>query len=94
MPARDGTGPQGLGPRTGRGAGNCPPGTGGTGWTWPCSGWFGAGRGRRNRFYATGIPGWAATPPQQTAADLEKQADWLKSLLASIQKRIDEMKSK
>ncbi len=25
MPLRDGTGPEGLGPRTGRGVGNCPP---------------------------------------------------------------------
>lgn len=27
MPARDGTGPRGLGTRTGRGLGNCAPGT-------------------------------------------------------------------
>lgn len=27
MPRRDGTGPDGQGPRTGRGAGNCPPKT-------------------------------------------------------------------
>ena len=25
MPLRDGTGPRGQGPRTGRGLGNCPP---------------------------------------------------------------------
>jgi len=25
MPRRDGTGPRGRGPRTGRGLGNCPP---------------------------------------------------------------------
>jgi len=25
MPLRDGTGPRGKGPRTGRGLGNCPP---------------------------------------------------------------------
>jgi hypothetical protein len=25
MPSRDGTGPNGKGPRTGRGKGNCPP---------------------------------------------------------------------
>ena len=28
MPAGDGTGPNGEGPRTGRGAGDCEPGTG------------------------------------------------------------------
>jgi hypothetical protein len=27
MPNRDGTGPEGKGPRTGRGLGNCPEGT-------------------------------------------------------------------
>jgi len=27
MPARDGTGPQGMGSQTGRGLGNCAPGT-------------------------------------------------------------------
>jgi len=29
MPARDGTGPRGKGSRTGRGQGNCPPGSNG-----------------------------------------------------------------
>ena len=62
MPAGDGTGPMGMGPMTGRGAGYCAdygmpgyanpvPGRGfGMGW--------GRGRGRRNRYYATGVPGW------------------------------------
>ena len=61
MPGGDGTGPGGMGPMTGRAAGYCAgypvPGymnpVGGRGF-----GWGGGGRGRRNWFYATGMPGW------------------------------------
>ena len=64
MPGGNGTGPMGMGPMTGRGAGYCAgyalPGTvnpmGGRGfWGW---GHGGGGRGRRNRFFATGLTGW------------------------------------
>jgi hypothetical protein len=74
MPAGDRTGPRGMGPRTGRGAGYCAgysapgyanavPGRGyGMGWgrgmAW--GGWGpGRGRGWRHRYYAPGLPGWA-----------------------------------
>jgi len=62
MPGGDGTGPGGMGPMTGRAAGYCAgypvPGfmnaTGGRGfWGGGRGGW-----GRRNWFYATGLPGW------------------------------------
>ena len=49
MPQRDGTGPQGLGPRTGRGAGYCADGTIRSN---------NIGRGWRNMFRLTGLPGW------------------------------------
>ena len=67
MPAGDGTGPGGMGPMTGRGAGYCAgygapgyakaiPGRGfGMGW----GRGRGGGWGRRNWYYATGQPGWA-----------------------------------
>jgi hypothetical protein len=68
MPRGDGTGPAGMGPMTGRAAGYCAgysvpgymnpiPGGGGFG---RGAGWFGGGRGRgfRNMYYATGLPGW------------------------------------
>jgi hypothetical protein len=64
MPRGDGTGPAGMGPMTGRAAGFCAgysvPGymnpVGGRG----CWGWGrGGGWGRRNWYYATGLPGWA-----------------------------------
>ncbi len=65
MPRGDGTGPVGMGPMTGRAAGYCAgypaPGfmnpIGGRGYGGRGRG-GGGGRGRRNRFYATGMPGW------------------------------------
>ena len=63
MPFGDGTGPVGMGPMTGRAAGYCA-GYGMPGTMNPVPGrGFGfsygrIGRGRRYRFYATGLPGW------------------------------------
>jgi hypothetical protein len=75
MPAGDGTGPMGMGPMTGRGAGYCGgydapgwanvgPGRGfGAGWgrggAWGGRGGRGGGWRHRNWYYATGVPGWA-----------------------------------
>ncbi len=68
MPGGDRTGPMGQGPMTGRAAGYCTgsptpgyanpaPGSGFANWG---RGFRGrGGRGWRNRFYATGLPGWA-----------------------------------
>ena len=67
MPWGDGTGPGGAGPMTGRAAGYCAgysvpgyqnpvPGRGFGG----RGGGRGGGFGWRNRYYATGVPGWAA----------------------------------
>jgi hypothetical protein len=72
MPAGDGTGPVGMGPRTGRGVGYCS-GFDAPGWAYPGFGrGFARGRGYggrgmrggggwgwRNQFYATGLPRWA-----------------------------------
>ncbi|MGA2062496.1 MAG: DUF5320 domain-containing protein [Thermoguttaceae bacterium] len=66
MPRGDGTGPMGMGPMTGRGAGFCG-GNGAAGFMnrsaklggfGRCRGGRGGGRGRRNMFYATGLTGW------------------------------------
>lgn len=75
MPAGDGTGPMGMGPMTGRGAGYCAgydapgwagpvPGRGfGMGWgrggAWGGRGGRGGGWRHRNWYHATGLPGWA-----------------------------------
>lgn len=101
MPGGDRTGPQGAGPRTGRGMGYCgnydrpsfanPPAVvrGSFGF-----GSRGAGRGWRHRFYATGIPGWAAPTAEQETAYLKAQAEFLQLQLDAIQKRIEELTSK
>ena len=68
MPFGDGTGPQGMGPRTGRRAGYCAgsptPGAFnplGRGCGFGLGRGFGQGRGFRHRFWAIGMPGWAWT---------------------------------
>jgi hypothetical protein len=101
MPRGDRTGPMGAGPRTGRGMGDCN-GSERAGFILPAQvgrGWLGfrrggGGRGWRNRFFATGIPGRAAITPEQETADLNAQANWLKSQLDAIQKRIEELSPK
>ncbi|MBN1917688.1 MAG: DUF5320 domain-containing protein [Verrucomicrobia bacterium] len=70
MPGGDRTGPMGMGPMTGRAAGYCAgypvPGfmnpVGGRGFGGGGGRGFGGrggGRGWRNMYYATGLPGWA-----------------------------------
>jgi len=98
MPRGDGTGPMGMGPMTGRGAGFC------NGFSTPGyanqsgGGFFGRmfGRGFRRMFYATGVPGWArygnytyptANPADEKAA-LKNQADFLENQLSEIKKRL------
>ena len=63
MPGFDGTGPMGQGPLTGGGRGFCAVPLGRGGYR-PYGGrFFGGGRGRgrgfRNWYWATGLPGWA-----------------------------------
>ncbi|MGB2630059.1 MAG: DUF5320 domain-containing protein [Candidatus Omnitrophota bacterium] len=68
MPRGDGTGPAGMGPRSGRAAGYCAgysvPGymnpVPGRGFSRGRGDGFGRGGGRgwRNWYYATGLPGW------------------------------------
>ena len=71
MPGGDRTGPAGMGPMTGRGAGFCAGypvpgymnpvggrGFGGYGGWGRGRGGGGGGWGRRNQFYATGLTGW------------------------------------
>lgn len=118
MPGGDGTGPLGMGPMTGRAAGFCAgygmpgyinsiPGRGfgmgfgrGRGF-----GGRGGGRGWRNRFYATGIPGWAwggasYAAPYATAPTKEQELDMLKgqaeqfeTALGDIRKRLQELET-
>ena len=108
MPGRNGTGPAGMGPMTGRGAGYC------AGYTRPFSGWsagMGFGRGRgfggggrfgRCRFFATEFPEGpyfgrerfpAAMPdPESERMFLEAEAKALQADLNQVQKRLNEIK--
>ena len=115
MPGGDRTGPAGRGPMTGRGAGFCAgygvpefsnPGyvaggafVGGRG-----------GRGRRNRFFATGVPGWqyfagnpipggmsfSAQPgtPKDELDLLKGQAHYLENSLKELQARMEALASR
>jgi len=125
MPWGDRTGPMGMGPMTGRAAGFCAncdlPGymnAGAGNWYGYRQGFghgygrgFGAGRGRgwRNRFYATGVPGWdrwgvnpyygGFVPPpavihkEDELKILTQQAAEMKSVLDDIQNRMDELQA-
>ncbi len=108
MPGGDGTGPAGMGPMTGRAAGYCAgyptPGymnpVGGRGfWGGGRGGGRGGGWGRRNWYYATGLPFWARAMPGFTGAPsaeqereaLRQQSQYLQESLDSINKRIEDL---
>ena len=117
MPGGDRTGPLGQGPITGRGAGYCRGyGMAGSANLGRSGGWGagrgagfgrgGYGRGWRNRFLATGVPGWAwnrgGVGATQSFRDpsrgqerryLEEQAEALKSELAEIDRRLAELRT-
>lgn len=103
-----------MGPRTGRGAGYCS-GSGAPGYANPGPGrgfgmgggrgrgFGGGGWGRRNMYYATGLPGWLrfgppGVPYQNPDPETEKQilktqADALQSQLDQIRKRLDDIEA-
>jgi hypothetical protein len=102
MPGGDRTGPSGAGPRTGRGVGRCTghdrPAYANAGAGFGAAvGCKGRGRGWRNEYYATGIPGWARggtirlmpAEPHQELTDLRTQADRLAGQLDFVRRRIE-----
>lgn len=105
MPRGDGTGPAGMGPMTGRAAGYCAgnnaPGFANT-WFGRALG-FGGGRGRRNMFFATGLPGWrrfggydapGAYPNPYETLDPEVQKEGLKRQASALQASLDYVKKR
>jgi hypothetical protein len=104
MPRGDGTGPQGLGPITGRGGGYCagnnaPGFANSAGRLGLRRGYGGGGRGWRHRYYATGQHYWArpsAAPltPEQELAGLKNEAEWLKNQLEALNRRMEELEPK
>ena len=110
MPGGDRTGPRGAGPMTGRAAGYCA-GYAAPGYANPGPGRMigrggGGGRGWRNQYYATGLPGWvragyapagAVYPPAVPVDEvnlLRQQAQALNDQLAVINKRLTELEEK
>lgn len=105
MPGFDGTGPRGMGPMTGGGRGFCVAPVAGIR-TRPFGRRFfgrGGGRGRRNMYYATGLPGWARagydypafgmgyTPDlseKEETQILKEESELLKEELEAIQERL------
>jgi len=102
MPGGNGMGPMGMGSMTGRGSGKCAgtsrkdfagrkQGGGGNG---------SGGRGWRNMFYATGLPGWLRSGADVPAGkapssapdkkELETRAEALQAELDAIKKRLGE----
>lgn len=110
MPYRDGTGPSGQGPRSGRGAGFCGGAQLPGGQSAVAGRGFGmgrggqGGRGRRNQFFATGLRGWqraAGTAPITTAAAeqqemvaLKNQVEYIQATLEQVRKKTEELETK
>lgn len=79
MPARNGSGPMGLGPGTGQGMGYCDINRLGL-WRIQGRGWFGIARGRRGGF------GWGFLRPVYAG---ESQASDLKSYRRYLEKELN-----
>jgi len=106
MPGGDGTGPAGMGPMTGRGAGYCA-GSSAPGFANPA---FGRGlgfgfRGGRGRRWAVPYAGYGYNAPyarpygttptrQEEMEALKGQAEYLEDSLEGIKKRIAELEAK
>jgi Family of unknown function (DUF5320) len=97
MPGFDGTGPRGMGPMMGGGRRFCrnlgavrrPLAGGRTFFGW------GGGRGRRNQYYATGLPRWQRSGFWNTPATaedekqaLKSEADFLRTRLQALEERL------
>ena len=107
MPGGNGTGPGGMGPMTGRGAGFCagysvpgyanPVGGRGMGMGWGRGRGFGRGFGMGRAGY--GMPAYGVGPftptvvPQQELDSLKGQAEYFEEALNGIKKRIEELES-
>jgi hypothetical protein len=95
MPRGDGTGPNGMGPKTGWGRGLCGPVGSRTGYHGTERG---GGRGWRNRFWASGGRGWnrggwtgARLDPE---SDAERERRWLEQRSADLEAEHRDIKAR
>jgi len=115
MPRGDRTGPRGEGPMTGRAAGLCG-GYPAPGFANPVSGrrfWgaggpggsFGRGRGWRNQYWATGLPGWlrysgadptfrSYTSPAEPGLSPAEEGEVLTEQAAYLEQQLVEIKNR
>jgi hypothetical protein len=104
MPGEDRTGPMGMGPMTGRGAGYCGGRgvPGGTNRSFRGGRAGRGGRGHRHMFHATGLTGWQrATMDMPTAAPTaeaegrspQDEIETLRSQLDELKKRLAELET-
>lgn len=103
MPNRDRTGPTGAGPMTGRGMGYCGRTDRSENMRFG-RGFGGLGRGWRNQYLATGLPGWVRgnqalkfeSRPSQYAADIprENELELLKSQSEILENNLSELKKR
>ena len=114
MPGGDRTGPLGAGPRTGRSAGYCAGyevpgymnpvfGAGVRGRGIGATYGRGAGRGRRNRYYATGMTGWqragygynaAGSYPYVPEYTIEEEKAMLKEEAAGLEQGLEDIRER
>ena len=94
MPGGDGTGPAGLGPKTGRAAGYCAgypaPGCAHPG---PGRG-FGRGLNRRRAMWGAPYYNWGPYQPAPALPTKQQELDMLKSQARSIQQAADEVEQR
>jgi len=107
MPGFDGTGPRGQGSMTGAGSGYCAMPVGEEWEKFVVSGYRGRGRGRRNCFYASGLPGWMRAKSDMRSfgrlgrnlskedelSMLKIQEERLNSELGAVKLRVKELES-
>lgn len=111
MPGFDGTDPMGQGSMTGGGRGYCAVNLNGISARQGAGRGFsdrGGGRGHRNCFYATGLPGWMRSQKgiqafggvgrglskEDELSVLKGQTDYLKAELEAVQTRIQDLETK
>ena len=98
MPRRDGTGPMGMGPMTGRGAGLCNGDFANLNFERRFGG-NGCQRGYRRQFFQTGVPGYFRncyfqdTQTTDEKAFLELEEERLRNQLKSVKERLSNLSS-